>query len=163
MALEGAQAVRLFDQECLHMNSMAIAGSNESSGNCHIFDLWLSQWRMAILDCESAKFLLLSILDSMHAMSGQDEFWAQLRRFFDSRNQSNRDVDESDSTADLHDRLRLQASLLTSHEAKLLLEDLSRSSSLNEDRAFWQTAETMINRCDSHENGDGGCCNFRSQ
>lgn len=144
------------------MNSMTIAGSNESSGNCHIFGLWLSQWRMAVLDCDSAKSLLLSILDSMRAIPDQDEFWAQLQRFFDSRNQRNEDVDESDSTVDLHDQLRLHASLLTSYEAKLLLEDLSRGSSLNEDRTFWQTVETMINQCDSHENGDIGC-NSRSQ
>jgi hypothetical protein len=50
----------------------------------HIFSLWLSQWRLSILDCESAKPVLASVLDSMLAESKQHVFWQHLEQFFSS-------------------------------------------------------------------------------
>jgi hypothetical protein len=50
----------------------------------HIFSLWLSQWRLSILDCESARPVLASVLDSMLTESGQYTFWQHLEQFFSS-------------------------------------------------------------------------------
>lgn len=51
---------------------------------CHIFSLWLSQWKLSILDCESAKPVLASVLDSMRMESNQHVFWQHLEQFFSS-------------------------------------------------------------------------------
>ena len=137
----------------------------------HIFSLWLSQWRLSILDCESAKPVLASVLDSMLTESGQHTFWQHLEQFFSSEeNRSvihsaafdllNLDSPNKDVSAalghlenpDLSRQLAERARQLPPRGAKCLLEHLSRSYSLEgENVVFWRIVAKAIQPGESQQ------------
>ena len=127
---------------------MAIASSYESgSENCHIFGLWLSQWRLAILDWASAKLLLVSILNSMRGTPHDEEaFWLHLQEFFNLCDQNNGVSRQAEENPNVHERLIMRVNLLAPQEAKRLLQHLSCSSSLNEDSVFWDVVWKALNQ-----------------
>ena len=147
----------------------------------HIFSLWLSQWRLSILDCESARPVLASVLDSMLTESGQHTFWQHLEQFFSSEeNRSVIDSAASDSlnpdslnldllnhdspnedvsaalghleNPDLSRQLAERARQLPPRGAKCLLEHLSRSYSLEgENVVFWRIVAKAIQPGESQQ------------
>jgi hypothetical protein len=142
----------------------------------HIFSLWLSQWRLSILDCESARPVLASVLDSMLTESGQHVFWQHLEQFFSSEeNRSKIDSAASDSSnlnpqdldspnedvsaalghlenPDLSCQLAERARQLPPRGAKCLLEHLSRSYSLEgENVVFWRIVAKAIQPGESQQ------------
>jgi len=147
----------------------------------HIFSLWLSQWRLSILDCESAKPVLASVLDSMLKESNQHVFWQHLEQFFsseencsgiDSPNLDLQDRDTQDfdpknldsrnkdvnaamghlENPDLNRQLAERGQQLPPRGAKCLLEHLSRSYSLEgENVVFWRIVAKAIHSGESQQ------------
>jgi hypothetical protein len=141
-------------------------GPAEHTEPSHIFSLWLSQWRLSILDCDSAKPVLASVLDSMLTESGQSLFWQYLEQFFNS--EANRSVCDSSNAVspredvsaalgqlanpDIYRQLVERAQQLPSQGAKCLLEHLSRNCSLErENIAFWRIVERAIQPDESQQ------------
>jgi hypothetical protein len=52
--------------------------------------MWLSQWRLATLDCDLAKPVLAFVLDAMRIRSGHNDFWQYLEQFFSPATEGNR-------------------------------------------------------------------------
>ena len=140
-------------------------GSAVHTESSHVFNLWLSQWRLSILGCDSAKPVLAFVLDSMLTESNQCIFWRHLEQFFGA--EGNRAVPDStafnspnfnflskeDVSAALErlekpvlqHQLAMQAVQLPSQGAKCLLEHLSQSYSLEEESiVFWRIVESAI-------------------
>jgi hypothetical protein len=132
---------------------MPNANSAANTGSAHIFDLWLSQWRLAILDSNSAQPILISVLNAMLARPGEDAFWQYLQEFFGSPDHASggfsaKDIKEAldvTKNPDLRRHLIEHSKLLPPRQAKRLLEHLSRSYSLHgEDAAFWRIVEKAL-------------------
>lgn len=135
------------------MPNATSAANTESS---HIFDLWLSQWRLAILDSNSAQPILSAVLNSMLARSGEDAFWECLQEFFEMPDHESSGSSVQDPKAsmdlssakkpDLRHHLVERATLLPPRQVKRLLEHLGSAYSLNgEDAAFWHIVEKALN------------------
>jgi hypothetical protein len=132
-------------------------------GSAHIFDLWLSQWRLAILDSNSAQPILASVLNAMLARPGEDPFWQYLQEFFGSPDHASRSFSTEDikedldvtKNPDLRRHLIEHAKLLPPRQAKRLLEHLSCSYSLHgEDAAFWRIVKKALDH-DWDSDNDG--------
>jgi hypothetical protein len=133
-------------------------GSDTHTQTNPVFNLWLNQWRLSILDSESATPVLAFVIDSMLAQSGQQQFWQHLEQFLSIEAKGSlvhsAAVDSSIATMDALEgvkdpdsrrQLAKRAGQLPPQEAKYLLEYLSRSHSLQSGNAtFWRIVEQAI-------------------
>ena len=127
------------------------AAANTGAGQ--IFDLWLSQWRLAILDSNSARPILAAVLSAMLARSGEEAFWECLQEFLEAQKHASAgsSAEEMKESADLKTsdvrRWLVECVMqLPARQAKRLLEHLSNSYSLHgEDETFWRIVEKALN------------------
>lgn len=121
----------------------------------HIFDLWFSQWRLAILDCNSAQSILSAVLNAMSARPKEDTFWECLREFLEAQDPVSAISPMEDpkvrlemdmaKTPDMRRQLTERAALLPSRLTKRLLEHLASSYALHgDDKAFWHTVKKTL-------------------
>ena len=132
------------------MPNAYLSANAESS---QVFDLWLSQWRLAILDSNSARPILSAVLSSMLAQSGENAFWEYLQEFLAAQKHvsaglfvADREVDPDLKNPDLRRWLVECVTQLPASQAKRLLEHLGSSYSLHgEDAMFWRIVEKALN------------------
>jgi hypothetical protein len=111
------------------MVNVSVAEGNEI---CHIFPLWMSQWKLATVDYSAARSILKFVLDSISTTAQLEVLHHALETFFEL-------PDASAGAEKKMDALIREAMLLSSHEAKRLLDHLRCSYSLSgEDIAFWR-------------------------
>ncbi len=130
-------------------------GSDTHTQTSPVFNLWLNQWRLSILDSESAAHVLTLVIDSMLVESGQQQFWQHLEQFLSIEAKGSlvhsAAVDSSIATMDALEgakdpdsrrQLAERAGQLQPQGAKCLL---SRSHSLESGNAtFWRIVEQAI-------------------
>ncbi len=126
--------------------------NSASAESSQIFDLWLSQWRLAILDGNSAQPILSAVLSSMLARSGEDAFWEYLQEFLAAQKRvsngsfaEEREADTDLKSPDIRRWLVECVMQLPARQAKCLLEHLGSSYSLHgEDADFWYIVEKAL-------------------
>jgi hypothetical protein len=103
-----------------------------------IFDLWFSQWRLAVLHDDSMRSILALILNAMIAKSRQDPFWQCVQQFFESSTVNIRGGDKYKKDSGTVTCLMERAMSLPPHQARYLLKHLSNNYSISgEGSEFW--------------------------
>jgi len=110
-----------------------------------VFDLWITEWQLGILDPRQAASVLKVVLCDFGAKGADDSFWKLLRQCLKPF-----DADIATSLPEgASERARLLdcACSLGPQQAKLLLEHLIRCYSFNgDDLQFWRAASAAIER-----------------
>lgn len=126
--------------------SMANVSAVTSNESLPIFEMWLSQWRLATLDCDPAKPVLAFVLDAMRTRPGHNDFLAISGTILQSSHEGNRFA--GTPILDTAEIARL------ARQVKLLLKHMGRNYSLNgEDLVFWQLVEQAL-KCDATPDGE---------
>jgi len=108
-----------------------------------VFDLWITEWRLGILDPRQAASVLKVVLRDFGAKGADDSFWKLLRQFLEP---SEADMATS-LPEDASERARLLdcACSLYPQRAKLLLEHLGRFYAFDgDDLQFWGAVSEAI-------------------
>ena len=125
--------IRLARQLSLHI--MVNVSTAEGNENCHIFPLWMSQWKLATVDYSAAQFILEFVLDSINTIAEHAALRQALESFFEIPDTST----GPEKNRHMVDDLLREAKLLSSREAKRLLDHLRCSYSLSgDDLTFWR-------------------------
>lgn len=116
------------------MQNLECAASPPSS----LFQLWITQWQLGILDPRDATFVLKTVLVDLRTREGDDPFWKFLAQFFASPVNPGTSFPVGGAEPE---QLLQRAETLQSQQAKLLLEYLGRCYAFRgDDLQFW----TMI-------------------
>src|SRR5258708_32573238 len=94
------------------------------SASSSVFQLWITQWRLGILDPREASFVLRMVLRDLSAKRVDDPFWRFLRQFLAPPAADAGASLPKDSIA--AEQLLLSALSLQPQQAKSLLEYLSQ-------------------------------------
>src|SRR5258708_9496026 len=116
--------------------------SSALSAPSPVFQLWIIQWRMGILDPREATFVLRLVLHDLRTKRADDPFWKFLQQFLTPSATDGTPLPED---AGETERLLHCAWSLQPRQAKLLLEHLSQCYALNgDDLQFWTTVSEAI-------------------
>jgi len=108
-----------------------------------VFDLWITEWRLGILDQRQAASVLKLVLRDLGAKGADDPFWKFLRQFLEP---SDADI-ETRAPEGVSETARLLdcACSLYPQRAKLLLEHLGRFYAFDgDDLQFWGAVSEAI-------------------
>jgi len=107
-----------------------------------LFQLWITQWQVGILDPREATLVLKTVLVDLRARKMNDPFWKFLAQFFASSAGPGTSFPRDGVEPE---RLLERARSLHPQEAKLLLEYLGRCYAFDgEDLQFWAVAREAI-------------------
>ncbi len=107
-----------------------------------LFQLWITQWQLGILDPKEAPLVLKKILAGLRTRKVDDPFWGFLAQFFASPAGSETSLTRN---ADGAEGLLERARSLQLQEAKSLLEYLGRCYAFDgDDLQFWKTVHAAI-------------------
>jgi hypothetical protein len=108
-----------------------------------VFQLWIIQWRMGILDPREAAFVLRLVLHDLRTKRADDPFWKFLRQFL-TPSVADTETSLPEDAVEV-ERLLHCAWFLQPRQAKLLLEHLSQCYALNgDDLQFWRAVSEAI-------------------
>ena len=116
--------------------------SSASSASSSVFQLWITQWQLGILDPREATFVLKTVLVGLRSRKVDAHFWKFLRQFFASPKDAGTSflIDEAES-----EQLIQRACSLPSLQAKLLLEYLGRRYAFDgDDLQFWMAVRAAM-------------------
>jgi hypothetical protein len=122
---------------------MQIVELSSSVAPSSVFQLWITQWRLGILDPLQSTFVLRSVLSTLRTKRPDDPFWTFLQEFFAPSVADSPATLPTDGVEVEH--LLHYAYSLQPQQAKSLLEYLSQHHAFNGDNLeFWRAVQEAI-------------------